>query len=439
MYHGSKSESLDCIVPTNFDNNRPVTTAAVLDGAVLIQMLRPRSARTIGDYFTEEFVPYILSWFEGNDRIDIVWNVYSKTSFKSGTRKQRGSGAWRWVTFSTKVPGNWAAFLRVDLNKQKLFVEIAKNLKLITVPQGKQLFTTVLGDCASSPSGVDVGALTPCTHEEADTQIFLHVAAAASDGHRRVMIRTTDSNVVVLGVSTCVALGQKVDELWIAFGMRRSYRYIPVHIIAQDLGPPKAMALPAFHALTGCDTTSAFFGKGKKTAWSVWQSLPELTLPLQLLSCPNPTVDMIRTHMPTLEKFVIQLYGVHDEDITSVDAARRHLLLHKGRDFEHTPPSSHALHQHFLRVAYQSGDVWGNALNKTPAPTSPTDWGWRQESPDSVPTPVYTTLPIISRNLPELVSCQCKRDCKAPCSCCMHEQPCMVLCTCAFSQQWQQE
>ena len=132
--------------------------------------------------------PYILSWFEGNDRIDIVWDVYSKTSLKSGTRKQRGSGARRRATFSTKVPGNWAAFLRVDLNKQELFVEIAKNLKLITVPQGKQLFTTVLGDCASSPSGVDVNALTPCTHEEADTRIFLHVTAAASNGHRRVMM-----------------------------------------------------------------------------------------------------------------------------------------------------------------------------------------------------------------------------------------------------------
>ena len=50
-------------------------------------------------------------------------------------------------------------------------------------------------------------------------------------------------------------------------------RYIPAHAIAQSLGQSKAMALPAFHALTGCDTTSTFFGKGKKTAWSVWQYL----------------------------------------------------------------------------------------------------------------------------------------------------------------------
>eukprot|EP00745_Piridium_sociabile_P029609 TRINITY_DN48831_c1_g1_i4.p2 TRINITY_DN48831_c1_g1~~TRINITY_DN48831_c1_g1_i4.p2 ORF type:complete len:222 (-),score=27.38 TRINITY_DN48831_c1_g1_i4:119-784(-) len=221
--------------------------------------------------------------------------------------------------------------------------------------------------------------------------------------------------------------------------MRRRYRYIPVHVIARELGPSKAMALPAFHALTGCDTTSAFFGKGKKTAWSVWQSLPELTLPLQLLSCPNPSVEMVRTHTTMLERFVIQLYGVYDDDITSVDAARLYLFLHKGRDFEHMPPSSDALHQHFLRVAYQSGHVWGNTLNKAPAPVSPTEWGWQQESPDSAPTPVYTTIPIISRNLPELVSCQCKTDCKAPCRCCMHGQPCMILCTCMCSHQWQQE
>ena len=56
MSHGSKGEILDCIVPMNLDNNRSVATAAVLDGAVLIQILRPRSARTISDYFKEEFV-----------------------------------------------------------------------------------------------------------------------------------------------------------------------------------------------------------------------------------------------------------------------------------------------------------------------------------------------------------------------------------------------
>ncbi len=102
MHHGDKSEILDCIVPTDLDNSRPVVTAGVLDGAVLIQMFCPRRAVTIRDHFTDEFVPYILSWFEGNDRVDIVWDVYSKTNLKSGTWEQRGSGARRQVNLSTK-------------------------------------------------------------------------------------------------------------------------------------------------------------------------------------------------------------------------------------------------------------------------------------------------------------------------------------------------
>lgn len=126
-----------------------------------------------------------------------------------------------------------------------------------------------------------------------------------------------------------------------------------MHDIVQRLGSSKAKSLPAFHALTGCDTTSAFFGKGKKTAWSAWQSLPELTLPLQLLSGPNPTLELINTHTPIFHKFVLLLYGITDDTITTVDTARHSLFLHKGKDFENMPPSSDALHQHLLRVAYQ--------------------------------------------------------------------------------------
>ena len=115
------------------------------------------------------------------------------------------------------------------------------------------------------------------------------MASTTVAGHCPVIVRTSDIDVVVLVVSAFVALGQQIDELWIVFGMRQHYRYIPVHYIVRELRPSKALALPAFHALTGCDTTSAFLGKAKTIAWSVWQSLPELTLPLQLLSSPSPT------------------------------------------------------------------------------------------------------------------------------------------------------
>ena len=157
--------------------------------------------------------------------------------------------------------------------------------------------------------------------------------------------------------------------------------------------------------------------------------LPEFTLPLQLLSSPNSTLEMIRSHKNVLERFVTQLYGVYVEEITTVNT-RFCIFQYKGSDFEHMPPSSDALYQHFIRVAYQSGHVWDNTLNKSPDPVSLTNWGWQQETPYTVPTQVYATIPIISVNLPECVMCHCKKDCKTHCKCYMHGQTCMVLCKC---------
>ena len=46
------------------------------------------------------------------------------------------------------------------------------------------------------------------------------------------------------------------------------------------MGIEKSFALPMFHVLTGCDTVSGFVGHGKKTAWTVWNSFPNLTTAL---------------------------------------------------------------------------------------------------------------------------------------------------------------
>ena len=106
-------------------------------------------------------------------------------------------------------------------------------------------------------------SLSPCNHEEADTRMILHVNHATHHGHHKIMIRTVDTDVVVLAVSVVKDLGQET-ELWLAFGTGKNFRYIAAHEIAVGLGPQKAKALPMFHSLTGCDTVSSFVGCGKK-------------------------------------------------------------------------------------------------------------------------------------------------------------------------------
>ena len=104
----------------------------------------------------------------------------------------------------------------------------------------------------------DVSALAPCSHEEADTRILLHAMDAAEKGYRQIVLRTVDTDVVVLAVSTVVLLEN--IQLWIAFGTGKHLRYIPAHQITTSLGAEKARALPMFHAFTDCDTVSSFAG-----------------------------------------------------------------------------------------------------------------------------------------------------------------------------------
>ena len=47
----------------------------------------------------------------------------------------------------------------------------------MALPQGKQLFTTILGDCESSLSDADVGTVALAHTRETGSRRFLHVAA----------------------------------------------------------------------------------------------------------------------------------------------------------------------------------------------------------------------------------------------------------------------
>ena len=66
-------------------------------------------------------------------------------------------------------------------------------------------------------------------------------------------------------------------DIWVAFGMGKNYRFYSINDICASLGVAQSLALPVFHAISGCDSTSAFKSKGKKSAWQAWQAYEEVT------------------------------------------------------------------------------------------------------------------------------------------------------------------
>ena len=102
------------------------------------------------------------------------------------------------------------------------------------------------------------------------------------------------------------------------------------------MDPRICATLPVFHALTGCDTVSAFSGRGKMTAWNTWEVFPEVTETFEDLLLMQQ--DMSEATMALLERFVVLLCD-RTSDIMNMNDARKQLFTQKSRSLENLPPS----------------------------------------------------------------------------------------------------
>ena len=421
---GQKADLVKCLEIINVSEpKQPPVDAIILDGAVAVQMMAPGAACTFGYYVDMVFQPFILKQLESASRIDIVWDVYRKDSLKSATREKRGSGTRRKVFPSTRIPSNWQSFLRVDDNKTELFSLLAQQAVTLSIEEGKELYSTCGERVLTSANRTDMSSLEPCNHEEADTRLLIHVLDACSSGHRRILIRTNDADVVVLAVS--VAENLPADEIWISYGTGKHLRYLAAHEIARKIGQQKAKALPLFHAITGCDTVYFFGGKGKKTAWDVWNVYPALTDVLcRLMLIPEKVEDNC---MAVIERFVVLLYD-RTSAIVEVNQARKDLFSKKARSLENIPPTRAALEQHTMRVVFQGAYIWGQVLLTQPVIPSPSAWGWEKDGTSWKPK--WTTLPQAKDTCYELIHCGCKKGCRGRCKCFKANLDCTGLCNC---------
>ena len=58
----------------------PQVEATIIDGAVIVQILKPGMAATFKEYADFVFKPYIRKQLEAVERVDVVWDVYREDS-----------------------------------------------------------------------------------------------------------------------------------------------------------------------------------------------------------------------------------------------------------------------------------------------------------------------------------------------------------------------
>ena len=153
-----------------------------------------------------------------------------------------------------------------------------------------------------------------CDHEEEDTRILLHAQHASC----KCVVHCDDTDVLII----LLAHSQSLGECYIKKGKGSQSRIIELSSIVNYLSNqlfdginkenyPKALA--SIHALTGCDTVSAFCGKGK---WKAIQLLQKKSEYLQVMARIGETWDLSEEVFRATEAFVCNLYG---HEVNSVD------------------------------------------------------------------------------------------------------------------------
>ena len=289
------------------------------------------------------------------------------------------------------------------------------------------VYVTVHSECYRLH--VDQGKLqsTPipelrCSQEEADTRMFLHAKHAAEHGYRDIIIRSSDTDVEVLALY----YQQKIDgRLLVVRGLRskNTLRVIDVKSMASKWGPDVCNSLLGVHALTGCDSISSFYGKGKQAAFAL---LVDDLEKFKLMSRVGDTIPMSDDAFEVCQQFTIGLYGM--KGVTVINQARYQLFCRKCPQSHQLPPTRDALQNHVRRANYQAW-IRKQALLQDPEVPVPEGNGWSGTGEQL--SIVWMTQQAAPQALMGLLSCSCKTVCATRrCSCKRANLKCTPACRC---------
>lgn len=407
----------------------PSEYCSIIDGMALVRKLQ-----VAGKTFDE----FAVLLFESSrrmskkaSRIDIVFDVYRDLSIKNAERSRRSdssANAIFQIIIGSQPIRQWTSFLSNNQNKNAL-VEFLKS-KFDKLPNDilQPMYITCRNCCyKSGVHGTEEVVELSCSHEEADTRMLLH-AQHASNTHHCIVIHTPDTDVFLIALSVLTSMG---IEIFVRTGTGNSNRIISLSQIKDNIVSLSASSdddlviksILGLHSFTGCDTVSAFSGKGKiKPLKLMLQHQPFM----ELFAMFGTNWELSEDTVTRLESFVCQMYGKNVDCVNEL----RHLLFQSrsgkvdGKNM--LPPCKDSVLLHFKRANYQL-NIWRRCLLPMPDTPSPDGHGWEIER-DTI-TITWNTVQQAPNVLLEMLACECKRKCiPISCSCIQNNFKCTEAC-----------
>ncbi|KAJ8389301.1 hypothetical protein AAFF_G00121660 [Aldrovandia affinis] len=212
----------------------PGLSATIIDGMSLVQKMKGND-QTFSQRAASALTQ-ILHEGARSQRIDVVFDQWRKFLSSSANK----ANLIRFLVAEWKTPK-----LRDRLSDKQLYVASEESCLHITKDQWAEV------------------ASLQSNQEEADTRMILNAAHAAEEGYSAVVVTADDTDVLLL----CLAFYADIScPLFQNCGTKNRVRYLDITKLRQALGDCVCNAVIGMYAYTGCDTLSAFAGRGKLRA-----------------------------------------------------------------------------------------------------------------------------------------------------------------------------
>ena len=172
-------------------------------------------------------------------------------------------------------------------------------------------------------------------------------------GHERAVIYATDTDITLLSMYYSV-FSSELKELWI----QRDDRYIPLLVLVKSLcdtseKDPRELSatLLSTYVLSGCDTVSYPYGRGKGRSEKLALNMIEELNSLAVFGDGELTETVESAHNDA-RTFFIALYGFRVSGITNLNILRQHMFASPKSDLRKLPPTEDAFNFHVLRALY---------------------------------------------------------------------------------------
>ena len=367
----------------------------VLDGGSLLHRLKWSQGKTYCS-IANDYASFTVKHY---GKATIVFDGYiggpnTKDITHQRRRKNRTSNKVN-IAEGTKFVGKKEDFLSNVENKQSLINLVSQRMK----DRGCHVIQSE-GDAdveiVKAAVSMSSNKSTSLIGEDADLLVLLLHHASTSDGNKLYFYSDKGSPATVYDIKAMKKL----------------------------LGNDVCSSLLFLHAFTGCNTTSAFLGIGKKLGLhKILKGDSVLDSCAKMFSTPKKSIAEIED---AGYKAMVALFGGKPGD--NLSAMRYSSLCQKvgsAKIFvtpERLPPTSSATKYHALR-SYLLVMLWmdnGEAMDTT-------EWGW--ELQNNILVPVMMDTSPAPETLLKIIHCNCSRGCSTlRCTCKRHGLTCSRVC-----------